>query len=93
MPYQDDLPFARGSETSRAAAESMKECAATQRNRVLEFIRSAHEVTDQEIQTALGMSPQTECPRRIELQRAGLIMPVGKRKTRSGRMAITWKAA
>lgn len=90
-------PAASGSvpetkETSLAAAESIKPRCGTDRARVLDCIRAAGElgVTDEEIQTLLSMNPSTQRPRRIELLNARLIQPSGRRKTRSGREAVTW---
>ena len=49
-------------------------------------------LTDEQIQTRLGMNPSTERPRRIELARRGLVVEAGTRKTASGRMASVWRA-
>lgn len=83
--------------TTRAAAQTaIKPDAARLRGQVLAYIRSrgASGATDQEIQDALGMSGDTERPRRRELQTAGLIVDSGKtRSTPSGRAAVVWVAA
>jgi hypothetical protein len=45
------------------------------------------------MQLALGMNPSTQRPRRIELERRGLVVKDGTRKTSSGRMAVVWRKA
>lgn len=47
-------------------------------------------VTDEEIITMTGLSPNTARPRRVELEKLGLIVPGELRRTRSGRWATTW---
>jgi len=79
--------------TSREAHRRIRPAAPSLRAQVRAFIRDRGDngATDQEIQDALGMSPQTECPRRKELQQGEEIMDSGrKRKTRAGRSAIVW---
>ena len=86
------LPYQPGSVTSRAAAESMKEAAVTQRQRVLAYLQQHGGHTDEEMQYALDMLGSTQRPRRLELQRAGLVVDSGaKRKTMSGRLATVWE--
>jgi len=67
----------------------------TQGRRVLEWLRlvGSYGGTDDEMQVALDMSPNTQRPRRIELLEAGLIRSTGTyRKTRTGRRAAVWVA-
>lgn len=88
-------PYVRGSETSREAAEAIAPDTPTLRRAVLEYLRSRGPTgaTDDEMQTALGMHAHTQCPRRIELVSAGLVVKSGeKRPTRSGRAATVWTA-
>lgn len=88
----EDLPFVRDSETSEAAAESMKPDAATLRGQVLEFIRQANGATDEETQQGLRMNPSTQRPRRVELVERLLVRDGGKkRRTSSGRWAVVWE--
>lgn len=85
-------PFAKGSDTSRAAAESLTNTA-TLRNKVLKVIQSRGTVgiTDQELQEVLQLPPNVETPRRWELVNAGLVRDSGmRRKTRSRRNAAVW---
>lgn len=80
-------------EMSQAAYESVKD-KETQRNRILGLIRqySPGGITDDGLQELTGFEGNTERPRRIELQRMGLIEPGDRpRKTRKGRMAMTWR--
>lgn len=87
------ISFAAGSDTSKAAAESIGPRAPTQRRRVFDFIHEAgeHGGTDDEGEIALGMSPQSYTPRRGELARAGLIRDSGRRRpTASGHPATVW---
>jgi transcription initiation factor IIE alpha subunit len=86
-------PFQKHSETSRQAARDVS--AKPMREIVLEALidRGNRGATDDELQTALGMDPSTERPRRVELERAGLVIDSGeRRKTRSGREAVVWMA-
>ena len=89
------IPFVKGSETSADAADSMIKPAGKLRFKVYQYIQSRGSVgaTDEEVQDALGMSPNTQRPRRRELETAGKIAKMyfmGKRRTRatqSGRRA------
>lgn len=95
-PLFPDPPAQRHSETSRAAALSMKPRAGNLRALVLAFIRSRGEggATDEEIQEALAMPASTQRPRRIELVSGALVVDSGlTRPTRSGRQATVWRAA
>lgn len=90
-----DPPRVHGSPTSEQAAESITECAASMRARVLAFIVSMGDygATDDEIQIALIMAGNTERPRRRELVKAGDIVESGAtRATTSGRAAVVWVA-
>lgn len=88
------VPYQHHSPTSKAAAHEIKPCAATLRAKVLGAIQDSgiHGMTDIECQAETGMDGSTQRPRRIELQRAGLIRESGKRETPSGRLAVVWVA-
>jgi hypothetical protein len=89
-------PAQRHSPTSVDAAEQIESSAETMRSKVRDYLRAcgSNGATDEEIQTALGMNPSTQRPRRIELQQLGLVCSAGfVRKTISGRSATVWKAA
>ena len=93
---QSELPFQHHSETSRLAAESVCSIAKTLRERVFREIaaRGPTGATDDEVQVTLAMNPSTQRPRRIELVAARRVQDSGvKRKTRSGRLAVVWRAA
>lgn len=83
-----------GTETSIAAAESMRPHAETMRRKVCQFIadQGAKGATDEEVQLGLDMNPSTERPRRGEVWGFGLITdsPGKRRPTTSGRMATVW---
>jgi hypothetical protein len=89
---EEKPPAQRHSDTSRAAAESIAVVAGTLRHQVLAFIAECLDgATDELIQKGLGMAPNTERPRRIELLHAGLIWDRGTRHpTDSGRRAVAW---
>lgn len=68
----------------------------TARAKLYDLIVEAGErgVTDEEAQWQLGMSANTQRPRRNELMRAGLIKDSGRtRQTRSGARATVWVKA
>ena len=91
---QTSLPFARGSHTSRAAAESMVSPAATYRGQVLAFIRDRGDygATADEVQVTLGLTHQNCSARVSELaSKFKVIVPSGRmRPTRSGRNAVVY---
>ena len=81
-----------GSETSEAAAESVEPSASTMRARIYgEIVRRERYdppgLTCDEVELVTGLSHQTASARCVELKRRGLLVPVGKRPTRSARMA------
>ena len=86
------IPYQQHSETSREAARSIKDCVHTLRAQVLAFIQMhSLGVSDDEIQSGLEISGSTERPRRVELQKLGLVVDSGRRRaTASGRMAVIW---
>lgn len=87
---QPPLPFARGSDTSRAAADSMREHAGAQRRAVLALFRSAGSrgLTCDEAEELSGKRHQSISARVRELARDGEIVRTEERRpTRSGRMA------
>ena len=90
-PVRHDAPA-----TSLVAADRIADHAGTLRAAVLAMLRERgeHGATDQELQTALGLSSDTEVPRRWELVNAGEVAASGrKRKTRSNRPATVWVAS
>jgi hypothetical protein len=92
------LPYQRHSRTSILAAGKASGTAETARERVFQVIAEHPEgVTDIEIQEILGMSGDTERPRRIELCGYGRIKAVGpksvKRPGKRDRVATAWGVA
>lgn len=80
--------------TSADAADSISPLANRLRTMVYGIIRNRRGATDEEIQLALRLNPSTSRPRRVELERAGIVKDSGRRRAnRSGRKAIVWVAA
>lgn len=90
-----ELPPHNRTETSTAAAVAIASDAPRLRNLVYWYIadRAERGATDQECQLALGLSSQTQGPRRVELVASGHVKDSGDRRlTLSGRKAIVWTA-
>jgi predicted ArsR family transcriptional regulator len=85
-----EAPAQRHSATSRDAATEIEPHAGTLRAHVLAYVEKHGPCTDEQISTGLGMNPSTARPRRVEPERAGLIVKAGTAKTSSGRSAVTW---
>ena len=91
--YRGMPPHQRHSDTSYEAALRILGTAQTKRGRVYRYIRDRKQLgaTDEEIQFTLNMDPNTERPRRRELQIGKFIVDSGDRRlTRSGRKAVVW---
>lgn len=94
--FEDDRytpPRQRHSETSTEAAKSIKPHISGLHTRILALLkqRGAHGATDEEMQDVLGMIANTQRPRRIELQKKGVIVQAPmRRKTKKGRGANVW---
>ena len=86
-------PAVKSSSTSMAAAESLtpQRMNALQKAVYLLLASEPEGLTDEQMQTRLGMNPSTQRPRRIELVRRGLVLEAGTRKTASGRNANVWR--
>ncbi len=90
------LPYVKGSDTSREAAHAKLATASTEIARVYRALVAAgpHGKTDDELQVELDMDPSTQRPRRVELVRKDLVVDSGtKRLTRSRRRATVWIVA
>lgn len=86
---------ANDTDTSRAAARRISPLASALTARVFHFIASRADdgATDFEVQDGLGLSGDTERPRRWTLQKCGLVRDSGlRRKSPSGRAAIVYVA-
>lgn len=94
--YDGNPPRVHGSDTSVAAAESVRASAPGLRERVERFVRrrEEHGATDDEIEIASGLAHQTISARRRELVLLGCLRDSGlRRPTRSGRSATVWVAS
>lgn len=82
--------------TSVAAAESVDAVRERQAQQILAFLRKRKETgaTIEEIARGTGLSVQTVCGRRWELEnKLGLVVDSGRRRlNRTGRSAIVWVA-
>lgn len=87
-----EMLFQGHSRTSLAAAVAYANTAPSARRRVFDLLeRVADGLTDEQVQEALCMSSNTQRPRRVELQRAGLVHDSGRtRATHSGAQAVVW---
>lgn len=82
------LPYVHGSETSKAAADSMEDVVNNIQSAVYEAVIAAgeHGITCDEVEDKLGLSHQTASARLAYLSRDGLIgVADTKRKSRTGR--------
>lgn len=89
------VPYVKGSETSKAAAESIKHVVGSTKVRIYQYMMQCgeHGATDDEIEVALGMSHQTASARRRNLEQIGACKKTSrKRPTRSGRAAAVYVA-
>lgn len=85
---------ARPTDTQRNAAYRIRPRSGTARAKVLNYLATAVTIsgaTDEEMQGALGMNPNTQRPRRLELKEMGWIKDSGRRRrTTGGYWAIVW---
>jgi len=87
-------PWQEHSQTSQEAAFAKKPTATAQRESVFKAIcDSPCGLTDGEIQRLLGISGDSERPRRVELANDHRIREAGTRATSSGRQAVVWVKA
>jgi hypothetical protein len=79
--------------TSAAAAAKATLRAGTARRRVLALLVDVTDATDEELQRALDLGPNTQRPRRVELVEAGFVEPTElTRPTSTGSASIVWTA-
>ena len=91
--FEGSVPYARGSETSREAADSVEPYAGAWRGKVLDLIRrsAAQGATCDEVEQRLNLRHQTASARIWELRRLGWIQDGGVRRlTRANRRAVVW---
>lgn len=92
-PYRGEPPAVRNSPTSVAAASQIKKAITPLHKKILAHL-TVQPSTDEEMQSALEMSANTQRPRRRELQLMEKIEDSGEtRLTRSGRAAVVWRIA
>ena len=93
--FAQRAPSVNGSVTSARAADSLDATTLNRLHRqVLAFLEARPDgATDEEIIAGTGLNPSTARPRRVALERRGLGVKVGTRKTASGRMACVWRVA
>ena len=84
------VPYQKQSGASKQAAKNAKVFAPTKRLQVWEFIRDHPRSSDQHIQSGLDMNPNTQRPRRVELESAGLIRPDGQTITPKGSDGVAY---
>lgn len=92
-PYREPAPFVRGSATSEAAAKSQTESRTSRgRQQILTLLLENPEgLTDEDLGWAMSANGSFVRPRRIELQKLGLIYNSLRTKpTHSGRAACVW---
>jgi predicted ArsR family transcriptional regulator len=65
----------------------------THKERILKLLKKSKPLTDEEIAIKLDISPNTERPRRLELEAAGLVVACGYALTKAGKRALLWTAA
>lgn len=92
IPASGATPATRA--TSVQAAKSVKSSAASKRMQLLAYVVACGTdgATDEEMQLRCPMAPNTQRPRRRELEAAELICSSGTRLTVSGRTAVVWVA-
>ena len=87
----DTLPFQKHSDTSREAAAESAVHAPNMRRRVYDYIQRHGPCSDQNVQSGLTMNPNTERPRRIELESAGHVRSSGNLDTGAVVYVVTTK--
>lgn len=91
-PYKGEPPAQSHSETSKAAADSIKKAIGPLHEKVLAYLEAHPDgATDEEMTNAIPMVANTLRPRRRELELLGKIKDSGRRGlTQSGRSAVVW---
>lgn len=92
----EPMPPHNGTETSREAAESVRDDVGRQEAMILALLDEAGSdgMTDDEIEVATGLRHESASARRRGLVLKGLVVDSGKvRPTRRGRKAVCWVLA
>ena len=91
--YDDPPPARIMQATTLEAFHTSRELAKSTRGLIIRYLgaREAVGATDQEMQDALDIGPQSQTPARRKLAQDHLVADSGKKRlTRSGRKAIVW---
>jgi predicted ArsR family transcriptional regulator len=84
-------PYQSSSETSAAAAYSVREHITPRQQMILDYLEEHGPSTQDEISEGLGLRIQSVNPRVHELAMAGVVVDTGRlRATSSGRNAVVW---
>jgi predicted ArsR family transcriptional regulator len=84
-------PYAKNSDTSREAAESIVGISSTMNDLILEIIARRGGATCDEIEAALGLRHQSASARLWDMERKGKVeKSSARRTTRSGRSAAVY---
>ncbi len=90
--YDGTPPHVKDSDTSMAAAESIRGIVGPMHAEILRQLRLEGELNDDDLEEILEQRHQTISARRRELVLMGRVVDSGRRRaTRSGRMATLWK--
>jgi transcription initiation factor IIE alpha subunit len=90
----NDPPFVAGSDTSYAAARSVRHTAPAQREQVFATLYARGPSTAEELEVVLGLAGNSIRPRLVELRRDGRVVDTGRRRrTQSRRYAVVWAVA
>lgn len=88
-----NAPAARGTDTSRQAAEAVKPRVVSLQERVLEILKDGDGMTADEVAGVMEESVLAIRPRVAELHKLGKIADTGERRANeSGHKAVVWKA-
>jgi hypothetical protein len=89
--YDGNPPSQRHSDTSRAAADSIRKRVGPLHVEIIEFLAGCAGATDEEMQGGIPMPANTQRPRRVELTQMGRVIDSGRRRaTKSRRQAVIW---
>ena len=87
-------PFVATSNTSYAAAVSVRRSAPAQREAVYAALYASGPLTAEQLADHTGLSGDSIRPRLVELRREERVVDTGqRRRTRAGRFAVVWAAA
>ena len=88
----ESAPYQSHSATSRAAAATWGGRTRAAHARIIAHLTAHESATDEEMQDALEMAPNTQRPRRRELEQQAVVEDSGlTRATKSGRKAVLWR--